>query len=332
MKTYFLIVTFLLGTLMSVPVEGQTFLEKMAKKAAEKAEKKAEQKAEEKAEEKIDEQIDKGLNAAEESMQDQNDQDAHKKGTEADQQKRLSDLMSKMGMSSEPVDVEEAYTFQSSITMNVKNYEKDGTLQSDGDIISFVTPGEETFAYEFVEGEMHASNRDQKGVFIMDFKNEATIILSDDKGKKTGIIYGMKGFMDQAQMDEDEDAEAWEDETTPPDSPLGDPNVKKTGRSKSILGYKCEEYRYEDENDITHFWITKEYKWDSKDFMSNVFKTSLYSRGMPWGFLMESEALDKESGEKSMYTVKDIDKNANKTFRLSDYQLTNLGSMNIPTE
>lgn len=331
MKKYFLLITFLLGTLMTVPVEGQTFLEKMAKKAAEKAEKKAAEKAEEKAEEKLDEQIDKGLNAAEESMQDQNDQDVKKKGTEADQQKKLSDLMSKMGMSSEPVDVEAAYTFQSSITMNVKNYEKDGELQSDGDIISFVTPGEETFAYEFVEGEMHASNRDQKGVFIMDFKNEATIILSDDKGKKTGIVYGMKGFKEQFQEDAMAD-EDWEGDTTPPDSPLADPNVKKTGRTKSILGYKCEEYKYEDENDVTRFWVTKEYKWDSKDFMSNVFKTSLYSRGMPWGFLMESESVDKENGERSLYTVKDIDKNANKTFILSHYQITNVGSINMPTE
>ena len=165
MKKYFLLVTFLLGTLMSVPVEGQTFLEKMAKKAAEKAEKKAEKKAEEKA----DEQIDKGLNAAEESLEDTQDQEVRKKGSDGDQQKTLSDLMSKMGMSSEPVDVEEGYTFKSSITMNVKNYEKNGELQSDGDIISFVTPGEETFAYEFVEGEKHASKRDQKGVFIMDF-------------------------------------------------------------------------------------------------------------------------------------------------------------------
>lgn len=322
-KTIFLL-TFLLGAAFIMPASGQSFLEKMAKKAAEKTEKKAQEKAEKKA----DEQIDKGLNAAEESLEGKQEPEKKKQAKEADRQKAIADMMSKMGMTGEPVNVEDAYSFKSSITMNIKNYKSNGELNSDGTIILLATPGEQNFAYEFVDGKIQAGAQKQKGIIIMDYKNEATIILNTEKGKKTGIVYGLKGFMDESQW---EDEEAM-DEATPPDSPFQNPNLKKTGRTKSILGYKCEEYRYEDEFDVTNYWITKDYKWDSKDFMSGVFKSSYYSHGMPWGFMMESESMDKETGEKSIYVVKDIDKNANKNFDLSAYEITNVGSFNMPTE
>ena len=51
---------------------------------------------------------------------------------------------------------------------------------------------------------------------------------------------------------------------------------------------------------------------------------------MPWGFIMESETINKNNNERSIMQVTDIDNNANKKFDLSSYQITNLGSMKIP--
>jgi hypothetical protein len=108
--------------------------------------------------------------------------------------------------------------------------------------------------------------------------------------------------------------------------------VKKTGRTKTIAVYKCEEYTYEDEENESEIWITKDLKMNTQDYFSTLFKTSLYSQGIGWGYLMEVTSVDKNDGEKSFMQVTDIDKNSNKTFDLSGYKVTNLGSFTLPTE
>jgi hypothetical protein len=47
---------------------------------------------------------------------------------------------------------------------------------------------------------------------------------------------------------------------------------------------------------------------------------------------METTSVDKNTGEKSIMKVTKVDKNSNVRFDLSAYQMTNLGSFNIPQE
>ncbi|MCU4176066.1 DUF4412 domain-containing protein [Carboxylicivirga sp. N1Y90] len=308
-----------IASLIVVPAHGQSFLEKMAEKAAKKAEAAAEKKAEKEAEKKLDEAFEK----AEKSMEDE-------KKTESSQSESfdLNALMKKAGVSSEPATFEDSYTFQSSITMNMKTYSKEGTLKSDGVMKIYANAGDKSFAYEFVSGELESKTKNDKGIIIMDFKNEASIILSDDNGKKTGVVYGGNGFMD---------ASSWEDEESNDVFDEGEveeynPHLTKTGRTKTILGYKCEEYRYEDENSEANSWITKDVDWNSKDFMTTMFRSSMYSNGVWGGFLMESESVDKADGEKHTYTVVDINQSKNTTFPMSSYEITNVGTIQLPED
>jgi hypothetical protein len=296
-------------TLIAAPVSGQSFLERMAQKAAKKAEEKAQKEAENKAEE----QIEKALESGEE------DEENQKQGNS------LSKLMGQMGMGGEPVPIKDAYQFASSITMNLKSYDKNGKLESDGDIVTYMNPGSQSFAYEFISGEIDGvSNANQKGLIIMDMENKASIILSDDDGSKSGIVYGMGNMMNMEDLNDEAETEEM------PDHPAMHPNLKKTGKTKTIQGYKCEEYAYKDEQTESSFWVTKDIDWNSKEMMTNVFKSSMYASGMPWGFMMESESMDKESGQKTIYQVTDINKDASTSFRMSDYQITNLGNVKVP--
>lgn len=295
MKTHLFIIV--IGMLLgfSMPMHGQSLLERMAKKAAEKAEKKAEKETEKKIEEELNKQFE------EDSETEETDQPEH-----ADQQD-ITKMMKKMGIASTPVKIEDAYTFSSSIKMNIKTFDGNGQLKSDGDIVSYINKGQSSFAYEFISGEIETKNP-QKGMFIIDYDNKATIILSDENGSKQGIVYGMDDLMNPESWQSTEELEG--EETTPLESPLLDPRLKKTGRTKTISGYKCNEYVYteseSEDNTITTFWLTKDIDWQTKDLMSNIFGASMYSRGMPWGFLMESESIDQDTGEKSLYKVTDI--------------------------
>ena len=67
--------------------------------------------------------------------------------------------------------------------------------------------------------------------------------IPQDYKEKTGIAYGIP---DLFKEDSDNDTFDNEDVT---------PIYKKTGRTKSILGYKCEEYAYSDESSKGTFWV-----------------------------------------------------------------------------
>jgi hypothetical protein len=325
-KTWILLVIFAGALCFSQPVQGQGFLKKMAKKALEKTQQKAEQRAED----KMDQQIDKGLDKVENSLEgnkaDSSGAGEGEMSREDRQQQRMQRMMKSMGMSGEPVPIENEYNFQYSTTMEVKSYKKDGSLESDATLVTFMNPGKHNFAYEFAGGDLNG-DANGKGIYIFDYKNKATIILSDQDGKHTGIVYGLNLM---TNIDSLYNAGTDNTENPPADLSAMNPHLKKTGRTKNIAGYKCEEYVYEDEMDKADFWISRDVKLQTRDLMSSVFKSSMYANGMPWGFLMESNSLDKESGQRTSLKVTEVNKTRDRKFDMSQYQITNMGSFKMP--
>lgn len=307
------------------PVCAQKFLKNIADKAKEKVE----QKVEERAERKLDEKIDQGLDKVEGSLDKkdtvtENEESQSDSQREAKTQQRMQGLLKGMGISGEPVPIADSYSFDHLIQMHIESADKSGKKTSDGEFITHLNPKSKSMAYEVISGDMAKPGQ---GMFIVDAENNAIIILSNEKGKKTGLVYGFQSFLQTTGGTYNETAL---EET--PEMYLANPNVEKTGRTKTIAGYKCEEYVYSDEESKSNIWITQDLKMNTQDFFSTLFKTSLYSRGFPWGYLMESTTVDKHSGDTSTMTVTRVDTNSNKKFSMSDYQVTNLGSLTVPDD
>jgi hypothetical protein len=323
MKSPFRIVLFgILAIMLSQPANGQRLLKKLQEKVQEKVE----EKVEERADQKIDEAIDNQLDKIEESIEDEDSETRNAKNAERDRQRedRMQNLMKGIGMSGEPVPVADNYSFSHLIEMHIESYDEKGEKESEGEFITHLDPGTKSMAYQFVSGDM---GQPGQGLFIIDAENGATIILNEEKGEKTGIVYGMGAFFSSmGQTYEEENNEIFET----PEAYLSNPNVTKTGRSKTIAGYKCEEYKYSDEDSDSEIWITNDLKMNTQDFFSTLFKTSLYSHGMPWGYMMEATTTEKESGEKTFMQVKRVDEKSNVRFSLNEYQVTNLGSFTMP--
>lgn len=304
----------------SVSSFSQGFLERVAKKASEKVEKKAE----EKAEEKMDEKIDEGFDEAEKSLEGKRDKETNPdKGKKSN---RMEEMMKKMGVSSEPAPIADKYEFRSKMKMEFQNYNKNGKLKEEGEVVTFISPGEKNFAYEFLSGTPDSNRGPSKGVFIMDYENGSTIILADEDGEKNGIVYGIKFFDQNIEEDDPEYADEYEENQ---DITYMNPELKKTGKTKTILGYKCEEYAFEDEESVGAVWITEKNDWNAKDTFSTIFKSAVTATGVYNGMMMESESRDKSSGEINKMQVTEIDNNANKVFSPGDYQIVNMGSMNF---
>ena len=238
----------------------------------------------------------------------------------------LQGLMKDMGIASTPVPIEDNYYFDHLIQMHMESYDRNGKKMSDGDFITHFDPKSKSMAYQVVSGDMAKQG---KALFIIDTKNKATIMLSEENGEKKGIVYGMEGYFESIGEDIDQEEDIDMSET--PEAYMANPNVTKTGRTKNIAGYKCEEYIYKDENGKSDIWITKDLKLNSRDFLSTLFKTSMASNGMGWGYVMEATSTDN-SGEKSIMKVTRVDSNSNVSFSLDDYDITNLGTMTVPEE
>jgi hypothetical protein len=285
-------------------------------------EKRIEDRALDRADKEIDKQLDKIEEAIFDDEEENSDSSANKNSSYSRSEERLTNMMKKMGVG-EPVDFESSYSFENLVQMHIESYDKKGKKTSEGEFITHLSPDSKSMAYEFVSGDMAEPDL---GLIIIDATNGATIILSEENGKKTGIVYGLGTFFQTVHDESLEDLDLSET----PETYLMNPNVEKTGRTKTIAGLSCEEYKYNDEKTISNIWITRDLKMNTQDFFGALFKTALYSHGMGWGYMMEATSVNKESGEKSVMEVTKVDKNSRKKVLMSDYQITNIGSFGAP--
>ncbi|MDD4224908.1 MAG: DUF4412 domain-containing protein [Mariniphaga sp.] len=317
-----LLALFVIG--ISQPANSQRLLKKLQEKVQEKVE----EKVEDRVDQKIDQSIDKKLDQIEETIEIKDEKSSNPETKQNDrskqQEQRMQGLLKGLGMSGDPVPIADNYSFNHLIEMYVESYNQKGEKESEGQFLTHLNPNSKSMAYEMISGDISTSG---KGVFIIDAENGATIILSEENGEKTGLVYGMGAFFSSIG---ETYVEPELEET--PETFLTSPNVKKTGRTKTIAGYKCEEYTYNDEESESEIWITQDLKMNTQDFFSTLFKTNLYSRGIPWGYMMETTSLDKETGEKSTMKVTRVDEKSNKHFKMADYKITNLGSFQMTPE
>ena len=312
LKTVFL---FTLILFIAQAATGQSFLDRVKKKAN--------QKIEERLEKKLDKTMDKQLDKLENSIDSLGNGGATSDTPEQREhmlQKRMSTMMKGMGMTGEPVPVEDSYTFTELVQMHLEMYDNSEQKTSHGEFITHLNPNSQSLAYEVVSNDIGDT---EQGLFIIDSKNKAIILLNDRDREKTGIVYGMGTFF--------EDLGEPEGEEEIPDNVFASPYLTKTGKTKNIAGYKCEQYLYNTDETESEFWITDALKTGSHDFFRSLFKTSAYTNGMGRGYVMESHTKDKVSGDKSTMKVTKVDKNSVKNFNLSAYQITNLGTFNMPS-
>ena len=303
-----LMCTFLLFASVS---NAQSILNRIGKKIKEKVEQKTEEQVEEEVEQTIGDIFEK----------DSTDE----AGNNEKQPDNINSILKGIGMSGEPTPIENSYQFESKIQMHIETYNSDGEMESNGDLITWISPDINNFAYEFISGDIENAG---KGTFIMDIENQAMIILSEENGNTSGIVYGFD--TSNPTYSNNGSYEDLNNESTP--NINANPYITKTGKTKTIEGCSCDEYTYDNPEEEVEgiFWISEDANIRTRDLMGTILKSASYSSGMPWGFIMESESTNKNTNERSLMKVTDLDNNANKTFKLNEYQITNLGSMSIP--
>lgn len=196
----------------------------------------------------------------------------------------------------------EDYSFTSRLYMQTETYDKKEVMKMD--LFMFFSAKSPTVGIETKSlTDEKGNNTPVASTMVMDGENKCFIILTDMNGTKMGII--------SAIPDEKTD------QTTPDGKPVqkvAPAEFTKTGNTKVIAGYKCDEYSYKNtENKTTgKVWFTKEanLKIDKRGWQNTGMAAYYGYTGFNDGVILANESYD----EKGKLTMKSETKEINPTF------------------
>ncbi len=238
MKTSLKIIVLFIALLCFSQAEAQ-FLKKLQNKIENKLERRLEKKADQKADQALDSVF--------------TEKTSKKKSRKnANQDKEISDSksmdfggMMEAAMNRKPVEINNSYTFNLTTTMEITTSgNKPMTMKTSyGDGVHYIEMG-------------NGMN------IISDYKNEAMITLDEDKKTAQAISLGLMKMFENSDVQLDE-------------TDAGDITVRKTGKTKTINGYRCEQYIINGSDFNTEGWFTKDVNFDMvahASSMSEFFK------------------------------------------------------------
>ena len=231
---------------------------------------------------------------------------------EANYQQQLNQMM---GSGSENIPIEESYAFQTSVT-----YELTMTDKNEPSVVNHEMwfPKKEGYMATKVKNTSKADSKDMPSsiLSILDDKNQAMIIIMEEQ--KIAQLLSMAKI---------KEISVEENKTESADTEFN--SIQKTGKTKKILGYDCEEFSSQNETNKYSFWITKDLELFQKNMFFNISKSLGGNTfdNVPknaQGFMMEMHFENTSNMEKGSMTVIDIE-SSEKIIIMNNYQLMSLG-------
>jgi len=148
---------------------------------------------------------------------------------------------------------------------------------------------------------------------VMDGENKCFIMLTDVHGMKMGIISAVPA---------ENSANGQNDGKKKKDTP---PNFTKTGNTKVIAGYKCDEYAYKDidDNSTGKVWFAKDSKLkiDKKGWQNSNMAAYYGNPDFNEGIILASESYDDKGKLTAKSETKEINENFPHAISVKGYTL-----------
>lgn len=202
------------------------------------------------------------------------------------------------------------YEFPLFMNMHVTDY-KNGEKKSENDMKFYVNSTNNTFAMRM--GDDGKKKKKEEVLMIYDYKNNSMIMLNETE--KTGMAMNINAFMSaDAQAKRGQGAAG---------SKSGSTSCKKTGKSRTIQGYPCEEYVCvdEDRNTRSEIWITTKVHLDLSQSGSRSPWASYFGATSGLGGMMIEGNFYKNSQQEAKMEVTEINEHADMNVKMSDYTI-----------
>jgi hypothetical protein len=215
----------------------------------------------------------------------------------------LQDILGQLGAGTTKAVYEPEYTFDTYLQMEVSDNDNQKVTYN-----AYLTRDGSSYAVIF-------DDQGAKSVIIFDTKNTTMLMLVENDGEKTGFAMGVDpaAFADTEGYNEGDDS-AYEQ--------------FKTGNTKTILGYPCDEYLIKAEDSEARVWSSEKL---GKEVEKKMFRnrqifggTFALAAGMD-GMALEYDFRNLETGEQGVMKVTQIDLDAKKTISTSEYTVMSMG-------
>ena len=206
--------------------------------------------------------------------------------------------------------VEPEYKFPVMVQMHTTSY-KNGTKKDEMDMTYYLNSATNQFAMKMVEEKKRKKNEEM--LIIYDYKSNSMIMLNETE--KTGMAMNLNAFMSGENIKKREQGAG------AASNDKGTTSCKKTGKSKMIRGYSCDEYICTDSERDTRseVWVTNKLSFDIAQPNSRG-PLAAYLGGAKGlgGMMMEGNFYKNDELEMKMETM-DLNNAANKLVSTKDY-------------
>ncbi len=223
------------------------------------------------------------------------------------------DMEKMLGRLGEPVDTEDQYNFTGYFVMEMVTTDAKGKTSDPMEMTSLLGNSTDYTGMGLAD----PKRPDAETIMIFDMKNEASILLMDSEGEKSSFAFKLNNddLMEMAEAQSEDDLEN------------GEVTMEKTGNTKDILGYSCEEFHVKSEDGEGYYWVTEEpiagftSFWGANNPMNknqSNEKYAQYFKDMPKGNFMEMNYTTSE-GDNIDMKVLEIEENSPQTFLMSEF-------------
>ncbi len=253
-----------------------------------------------KIEQKVDSAVDKSANdkAKEKQQTDQNQTDktttSEKKGTKA----------TGRGLFGGKIDIKynDEYNFTGRIYMQMESYDKKDVIKSD--YYTYFSNNSLSAGIEMLPVDSKEGSKIVPTVFLFDGDNRCFMMLIENKDSKTGIISTLPS--DSAMVAQAKIQKEAKPEKTGPEKAT----ITKTGNSRTIAGYKCDEYKIveSDKEGYSNVWMTKDVKLTAdKRYWGKAGMPTYYNYpGFEGSMMLAMEGFDKKNNPTMKMETKEI--------------------------
>ena len=291
------------------PVYGNAqILNKLKSKVQQAIERKIEQKVEEKVEREVDKAAGKAVDNAWDAVFGADAATYNGSGIDTAKLKQLSSVFNQAN-----VPTESQYSFDIKTTLEMKFMPKSGKLEPPTMLEMYFKQGTKYTGSSYKADA--TKNQGEMMFMIADYQNKALIVLMGDNEKKYRTVMSMDPalFNLSNQVETQQENIDWNNVTEWR-------GYKKLGK-RTIMGYSCDGYTISNEIGKSEVWITRDELFGMENFSNaaNMGMKSKFPSEMPYGMLVEMHSEDLKTGDKSIFSLKEVKKGINQVYKMNDY-------------
>lgn len=214
----------------------------------------------------------------------------------------VAQLLAMLGTQAE---VKPSYTFPVSMKMQIKTF-KNGVPSDAADMNIYVNNEQHTFATKLT------NNKEAADLFMIYNHESGDMLMLNDK-EKTVTAFNADGIM-KSDMIKQAMGEGSKD--------AANTTCNKTGKTKVINGFKCEEYVCENKEKQGRYemWVTNEIKVDFLKGMKDNPLTSYFSNVENLGGMMLQGDFYEYGKQQAHIDVSDVNQKANYSVKTTGYK------------